>query len=204
VADVAELASLLAPFGSVAATGSLERILKVAAPTSSPNITSSGRISIRDPSSSSNPILVHAEGVARTEVAWDTLRDVPPTPAKKAPRYALFASIGTGLVAGVGVLAFVLLSQKRPLPPPPVGGPVASETAATPTASSSTSASATDPPDAATVTADSRPDPAPTVSQKPRPPKPPPSARPPAVVPAVTVPAPKPSAPTGVTLDRHG
>jgi serine/threonine-protein kinase len=212
VADVAELASLLAPFGSLAAAGSLERILKVTAPSSSPSITSSGRISIRDPHSSSNPILVHAEGVARTEVAWDTLLDVAPAPPKRsAPRWLVVASLGTMVLAVVGVLLLVLVFSKGK-PPVPMGGPAAaSETASSPTASSSaaaTNASAVpaDVPDATAIVTDSRPEPSAVPSAKPRPPKPTPtpSARPPAVVPAVSVPAPKPTAPTGVTLDRHG
>ena len=225
VADVAELACLLAPFGSLGAAGSLERILKVTAPSSSPSMTSSGRISIRDPASSSNPIIVHAEGVARTEVAWDTLRDVPPQAKKKAPPYALVLSLGAASVAVIVVLTFVFISRTNPPLPTPVGGTaIASEAASGPSPSASMSAasatSAAEPsataqpstsatPDAGSLTADSRPDPTAATSQvaKPRPPKPPPTApavRPTGAVPAVSVPAPKPTAPTGVTLDRHG
>ena len=217
VADIAELATLLAPFGSFTAAGSLERILKVTAPTSSPSITSSGRISIRDPHSSSNPILVHAEGVARTEVAWDTLRDVPlALERRKAPRWLVIASLTSIGLAVVGVVALLLVySNGKPRSPPQVGGPVASESAATaspsPSATTTTTTattSATEVPDAAAAVADSRPDPTAALSlvpkSPPKPPKPLPSARPATLVPAVSVPTPKSTAPTGVTLDRHG
>ena len=144
VPDIAALASLLAPFGSMAAAGSLERILKVFAPSSSPNVTSSQRISIRDPHSSSNPILLEAEGVARTEVAWDTLRDPSTNPAKKkAPPYVLVAASGAVLLALVSVLAFVFVSHRtKPLPPPLAGPAVSSEAAATGSTSSSPAATA--------------------------------------------------------------
>jgi serine/threonine-protein kinase len=209
VTDVAELASLLAPFGSLGAAGSLERILKVAAPTSSPSITSSGRISIRDPSSSKNPLVVHAEGVARTEVAWDTLRDVPSQAPKKAPRYLLFGSLAGVLIGFAGVAAFVLVSPKINPQPRAGGGPAVASVSATPSSEPSTTAlpAASAAPDAGVV-ADSRPEPAAVTSSKPRPPKPPPTARPTAVVPTgptpTPAPTPKPTAPTGVTLDRHG
>ncbi|MDB5219749.1 MAG: hypothetical protein JWO86_7676 [Myxococcaceae bacterium] len=221
VADIAELATLLAPFGSMAAAGSLERILKVAAPSSSPsspNITSSGRISIRDPSSSQNPIVIEAEGVARTEVAWDTLRDPLITPPKKTPGYMVAAMSAAAVLAlglaGVGVFLVFFAHKATPLPPP-AAGPAASGEATLGTASAAPSAAPITLPPVPTVT-NAAPDAGssttvastshvtPPVVKPPvaKPPTARPSASPPA--PAVSTPPPKSTAPTGVTLDRHG
>jgi serine/threonine protein kinase len=224
VTDVAELASLLAPYGSQAAAGSLERILKASAPGSSPSnpsisaITSSGRISIRDPSSSQNPIVIEAEGVARTEVAWDTLRDpvVAPT-AKRTPAYMVVVMTAAAVfafgLAGVGVFLVFFAHKGNPLPPA-VAGPAASgETAlvtasAIPIAPPPQPSATSDAPDAGTMVATTTTTATTVKSVTPpatKPPivKPPPSARP-SASPAVSVPPPKSSAPTGVTLDRHG
>jgi serine/threonine-protein kinase len=216
VADIAELAGLLAPFGTLAAAGSLERINKVFAPTSSPTLTSSQRISIRDPHSSSNPIILEAEGVARTEVAWDTLRDPSVNPAKRKAPYLLIGLSGAVLFTVLSVAGIVYVSNKmKPVPPPVAGPAIASETAATasttplasaPLARAAAAASSSVPeanaaPDAGIVVASTKP--LPTAAARPQPPKPPPTARP-SAAPAVSVPAPKSTAPTGVTLDRHG
>jgi len=217
VPDIAALAALLAPFGSLAAAGSLERILKVFTPSSSPNVTSSQRISIRDPHSSSNPIIVEAEGVARTEVAWDTQRD-PVHPPKKKPPYVLIGVAGGVLFAALSVAGIFYVSHKmKPVPGPVAGPAIASETAptagTTPSAltsaaltaassapSSTGLAEANAAPDAGIVVASTKPLPA---VPRPQPPRPPPVAKP-SAVPAVSAPAPKSTAPTGVTLDRHG
>ena len=219
VPDVAALAAMLAPFGSIAAGGSLERINKVFAPTSSPNLTSSQRISIRDPNSSSNPILIHAEGVARTEVAWDTLRDPVGLTPNKRPPYALVIGGGVAVLAVAAVLAFVVVIP-RIKPHDPLSVPAAS---ADPTAHVSPSAEATGtaatsaaPPatavadtaaafDAGTTAVSTKPTTSATSATSTttaKPPKPP-IARP-SAVPAGSAPPPKPTAPTGVTLDRHG
>jgi serine/threonine protein kinase len=218
VADVAELASLLAPYGSLAAAGSLERILKASAPGSSPSnpgITSSDRISIRDPSSSQNPIVIEAEGVARTEVAWDTLRDPVTAPtAKKPPAYMVVVMTAAAVfalgLAGVGVVLVFFAHKGTPLPPA-VAGPAASgesvlgTTSAIPIAPPPVPSATSDIPDAGTTVAATA-----TTAKTVTPPliKPPIVKAPPVVkpsaAPAVSVPPPKSSAPTGVTLDRHG
>jgi eukaryotic-like serine/threonine-protein kinase len=205
VADIQELASLLAPFGSAAAADSLDRINKVLVP-SSPQLDSSQRLSFRDRSSSSNPVLI-AEGAAKTEVVWDTLHDPEPV-KKKVPGYVLggfVVAVMLGVLGGVGVVAFVVHKTPARLAPPAVPSETAAPIAA-PSASASASASATEPlaatsaPDAAGVTASVKPE----TSAKPHPPKPPPGLRP--IAPVLSAPPPKPTAPapTGVTLDRHG
>ena len=224
VPDIAALATMLAPFGSFAAAGSLERILKVFVPSSSPNVTSSQRISIRDPRSSSNPIIVAAEGVARTEVAWDTLRDPVLPLTRKAPPYKLFGLAGAALfvlLCGVGIF----IVSHRVTPGPTVAGAVMSSdpavtssaasatptvaSTATPTVSAPSAATDLPPssgtPDAGLVAAGTKP--VPPVVTRPPIPRPPTTTPPvirPSAAPAVSVPVPKPTAPTGVTLDRHG
>jgi serine/threonine-protein kinase len=227
VPDVAALAAMLAPFGSIAAAGSLERINKVFAPTSSPNLTSSQRISIRDPNSSSNPILIQAEGVARTEVAWDTLRDPVLTTKERLP-YGLIFGAGAAAFAITAVLAFVFvvprLRSHDPIVAPAVTTEPTARTVGSAEGAGSGAPTAAPPPTGASETNVAVDAGAIAVSTKPpattstrvttsatsatiaKPPSRPPVTRPSAVpaVPAVPSPPSKPTAPTGVTLDRHG
>ncbi len=210
VAHMGELARLLAPFGSPAAAISLERINRTLGPVPLA-ADSSGKISIRDPSalSGSNPMMLAAEGVARTEVAWDTQSTPGFTKKKKQPPYVLAAILGAGTLGFVVVFAFASHFKKPPEPIPTVGmeAPTVSPSATPSSVSGAVSGAVQVAPDAGAaapvavvVPEHTTPDHHP--SARPHPPiftpKPPPSA-----VPSISVP-PKSSAPTGVTLDRHG
>ncbi|MEO6420435.1 MAG: protein kinase [Polyangiaceae bacterium] len=201
IAHMGELARLLAPFGSPAAAISLERINRTLGPVPI-SADSSGKISIRDPSaqSGSNPMMIAAEGVARTEVAWDT--QSTPGMKKKQPPFVLAAILCAGALGFVVVFALASHFKKPPEPIPTVGMEAPKPLPVTPP---SATAVTTVVPDAGAVLAVAHP-PEHVVdhhpSARPHPPVFTPKL-PPSAAPSQSVP-PKSSAPTGVTLDRHG
>jgi len=198
VANMAEFARGLAPFGSAAAHASAEAISRVLVSTSGP------RPAVRDSfASGSNPAISNP-AVARTEVAWDT-QSIPMKkkgPAVLVGGMALVAALGIGFAAARGAR---IVDPPRPLVHDVDAG-VTATTASTPTATPSDIELPPVAPSGDTVHAVQEGDAGPARIDPPdthkRHPKLPASARPP-VPPSSSVP-PRLMTPNGVTLDRHG